>query len=41
MYGRIAAGAAVEPLRRRPGELPERELRRDGIEIDRSHARRV
>jgi acyl dehydratase len=37
LYGKIAAGAAVEPLRRRPGALPERELRRDGIEIDRSH----
>ncbi len=37
LYGRIAAGAVVEPLRRRPGQLPERELRRDGIEIDRSH----
>jgi acyl dehydratase len=34
-YGRIAAGAAVEPLRRRPGSLPERELRRDGIAVDR------
>jgi acyl dehydratase len=34
-YGRIAAGAALEPLRRRPAELPERELRRDGIAVDR------
>jgi len=35
MYGRIAAGAALEPLRRRPDALPERELRRDGIAVDR------
>jgi acyl dehydratase len=34
-YGRIAAGAALDPLRRRPRELPERELRRDGIAVDR------
>ncbi len=37
LYGRIAVGAALEPLRRRPGALPERELRRDGIEVARSH----
>jgi len=37
LYGKIAAGAAVEPLRRRPGEVPERELRRERIEVDRSH----
>jgi acyl dehydratase len=36
LYGRIAAGAAIEPLRRRPDELPRRELRRDAVEIDRS-----
>jgi acyl dehydratase len=36
LYGRIAAGAALEPLRRRPDALPERELRRDGIAVDRS-----
>jgi acyl dehydratase len=35
VYGRIAAGAAIEPLRRRPDVLPERELRRDGIAVDR------
>jgi acyl dehydratase len=35
LYGRIAAGAALEPLRRRPDALPERELRRDGIAVDR------
>jgi acyl dehydratase len=34
-YGKIAAGVALEPLRRRPAALPERELRRDGIAIDR------
>jgi acyl dehydratase len=36
-YGRIAAGAALGPLRRRPAEVPERELRRDGIAVDRRH----
>jgi acyl dehydratase len=35
LYGRIAAGAVLEPLRRRPDALPERELRRDGIAVDR------
>jgi acyl dehydratase len=35
MYGKIAAGAALEPLRRRPEALPERELRRDGVAVDR------
>jgi acyl dehydratase len=35
LYGRIAAGAALEPLRRRPDALPERELRRDAIAVDR------
>jgi acyl dehydratase len=35
LYGRIAAGAALQPLRRRPDALPERELRRDGIAVDR------
>jgi MaoC like domain len=34
-YGRIAAGAALEPLRRRPDALSDRELRRDGIGVDR------
>ena len=34
-YGRIAAGAALEPLRSRSGTLPERELRRDAVAIDR------
>jgi hypothetical protein len=37
VYARIAAGAALGPLRRRPDELPERELTRDGVEIDREH----
>ena len=36
VYGRIAVGAALEPLRRRPGALPDTQLRRSGIEIDRS-----
>jgi acyl dehydratase len=36
VYGRIAVGAALEPLRRRPGGLPDTQLRRSGIEIDRS-----
>ena len=30
-YGKIAVGAALSPVRRRPDTLPERELRRDGI----------
>jgi acyl dehydratase len=34
-YGKIAAGAALGPLRRRPEALPGRELRRDGIAVDR------
>jgi acyl dehydratase len=34
-YGKIAAGAALGPLRRRPDKLPERELRRDGVAVDR------
>jgi acyl dehydratase len=34
-YGRIAVGAALEPLKRRPAELREHELRRDGVEVDR------
>jgi acyl dehydratase len=34
-YGKIAAGAALGPLRRRPDALPERELRRDAIAVDR------
>jgi acyl dehydratase len=34
-YGKIAVGAALEPVRRRPDALPERELRRDGIAVDR------
>jgi hypothetical protein len=34
-YGKIAVGAALEPVRRRPDALPERELRRDGITVDR------
>jgi acyl dehydratase len=35
LYGRIVAGAALEPLRRRPGALPERELTRRGATIAR------
>jgi MaoC like domain len=34
-YGRIAVGAVLGPLRRRPDALPDRELRRDGIAVDR------
>jgi hypothetical protein len=34
-YGRIAAGAVLEPLRRRPDALPDTQLWRAGIEIDR------
>ena len=34
-YGKIAVGAALEPVRRRPDALPERQLRRDGITVDR------
>jgi acyl dehydratase len=37
VYGRIAAGTALEPLRRRPNELPDTQLWRSGVEIDRSH----
>jgi hypothetical protein len=35
MYGRIALDTALGPLRRRPGELPDRELTREGVTIDR------
>ncbi len=35
MYGRIAVGTALGPLRRRPAELPERELTREGVAVDR------
>jgi acyl dehydratase len=34
-YGRIAIGTALGPVRKRPDALPERELRRDGIAVDR------
>jgi hypothetical protein len=37
LYGRIAAGAALEPLRRRPDALPGTRLAREGIEVDRAH----
>jgi acyl dehydratase len=37
LYGRIAAGAVTEPLRRRPDELPGTQLWREGVEIDRAH----
>jgi MaoC like domain len=36
-YGKIAAGAALEPLRRRPDAVPDAQLWRDGIAIDRAH----
>src|SRR5918995_494322 len=35
LYGRIAVGTALGPLRRRPDTVPERELRRDGVAVDR------
>jgi acyl dehydratase len=34
-YARIAVDAALSPLRSRPDALPEEELRRDGIAVDR------
>ena len=37
VYARIVAGAALGPLRRRADALPEHELTRDGVEIDREH----
>jgi acyl dehydratase len=37
LYGRIAAGAVTEPLRRRPDELPGTQRSRAGVEIDRAH----
>jgi acyl dehydratase len=37
VYARIVAGAALGPVRRRPDELPDRELTREGVEIDREH----
>jgi acyl dehydratase len=36
LYGRIAAGAALEPLRCQPRALPDRQLDRNGVEVDRS-----
>jgi hypothetical protein len=36
MYGRIAVGTALGPLRRRPGELPDRERTRAGVTVDRA-----
>ena len=36
VYARIAAGAALGPLRRRPDAVPERELRREGVAVDRA-----
>jgi acyl dehydratase len=35
LYGRIAVGAALGPLRRRPAALPARELTRAGVLVDR------
>src|SRR5215212_6835838 len=35
MYGKIAVGSALGPLRRRPSELPDRELSRTGVIVDR------
>jgi acyl dehydratase len=37
VYGRIAAGAVLEPLRRRPDVAPDTQLWRAGVEIDRTH----
>jgi hypothetical protein len=37
VYGKIAAGAALGPLRRRPDAPPEAQLWREGVEIDRRH----
>jgi hypothetical protein len=37
VYGKIAAAAALEPLRRRPDVAPDTQLWRDGIEMDRTH----
>jgi hypothetical protein len=37
VYGRIAAGAALGPLRRRPDAPPEAQLWREGVAIDRRH----
>lgn len=37
LYGRIAAGAALEPLRRRPDALSDARLWRRGVDVDRSH----
>jgi acyl dehydratase len=37
VYGKIAAGAALEPLRRRPDTPPDTHMWRDGVEIDRRH----
>jgi hypothetical protein len=34
-YGKIAVGTALGPLRRRPAELPDRELARAGVTVDR------
>jgi hypothetical protein len=36
-YGRIVVGAVLDPVRRRPDTLPARELRRDGVAVDRRH----
>jgi MaoC like domain len=36
-YGRIAAAAALEPLRRRPDAPPDAQVWRDAIAIDRAH----
>jgi len=37
VYGRIAVGAALAPLRRRPDAPPDTQLRRSGIATDRPH----
>jgi len=37
VYGKIAAGAALGPLRRRPDAVPDTQLWRQGVEIDRAH----
>jgi acyl dehydratase len=37
VYAKVAAGAALEPLRSRPAAPPEREITREEVEVDRDH----
>ena len=37
VYGKLAAGAALGKLRRRPDEVPDRSVSREGVEVDRRH----